>query len=389
MRRLFYILVLLMGELSMSAQMNIKLTLDEAIALANDSSLTAFRYRNMYWTGYWEFRTYKAARLPGVDLHVAPRYLRYITNRYDSTHDLDVYREQQLFGIDSYFSLRQNVDGLGGTFYLNSELGYMRNFGDTKSTQFSAVPIQVGYQQNLLGYNAFKWDRRIEPLKYEKTKKQFIYRMETISEEVTSLYFDLAMAQAECALAESNVVNCDTLYVIGERRFKIASISQADLLTLRLDKVNAENTLRNTRIARMKAMTALSNYLHVAKGTEIETVLPEQPTDLIIPADKALAMAEANNPLALEQQQKVLEAERDLDKTVKESRFNASFNASIGFNQVADNLGGAYKHLLQQDLVQLSVSIPLVDWGIRKGKKNMAKNKLEEVRLTAQQETTT
>ena len=48
MRRLFYILVLLMGELSMSAQMNIKLTLDEAIALANDSSLTAFRYRNMY-----------------------------------------------------------------------------------------------------------------------------------------------------------------------------------------------------------------------------------------------------------------------------------------------------------------------------------------------------
>ncbi|MCF0160786.1 MAG: TolC family protein, partial [Bacteroidaceae bacterium] len=223
----------------------------------------------------------------------------------------------------------------------------------------------------------------------EKTKKQFIYRMETISEEVTSLYFDLAMAQAECALAESNVVNCDTLYVIGERRFKIASISQADLLTLRLDKVNAENTLRNTRIARKKAMTALSNYLHVTKGTEIETVLPEQPTDLIIPADKALAMAEANNPLALEQKQKVLEAERDLDKTVKESRFNASFNASIGFNQVADNLGGAYKHLLQQDLVQLSVSIPLVDWGIRKGKKNMAKNKLEEVRLTAQQETTT
>ncbi len=50
--------------------------------------------------------------------------------------------------------------------------------------------------------------------------------------------------------------------------------------------------------------------------------------------------------------------------TKKESRFNASFNASVGFNAVADELGDAYRHPLQQDLVSVSVSIPLIDWGI-------------------------
>lgn len=368
------------------AQQSLRLSLDDAITLANDSSLTAFRYRNMYWAGYWEFRTFQADRLPAISMNVAPRYLRYITNRYDSGMDRDVYREQQLFGADGYFSLTQNVDFLGGTFYMNSELGYMRNFGYSKSTQFSAVPLQVGYKQNLLGYNAFRWDKRIEPLKYEKTRKQFVYHMESISEEVAKLYFDLAMAQANCTLAQSNVVSSDTLYAIGERRFKIASISQADLLTLKLDKVNAENTLRNAIIARKRAMTALGNYLHIGQGTEIETLLPEHPAELFIPADKALALVGENNPLFLDHQQRILEAERTLDKTIKESRMNASFNASIGFNQVADNLGGAYRNLLQQDLVQLSVSVPLVDWGIRKGKKNMARNNLEEVRLSARQE---
>ena len=75
-----------------------------------------------------------------------------------------------------------------------------------------------------------------------------------------------------------------------------------------------------------------------------------------------------------------------MDKTRKESMFNASFNASVGFNQVANNLGAAYKNLLQQDLVSFSVSIPLVDWGVRKGKYNMAKNNLNVVKIAARQE---
>ena len=75
-----------------------------------------------------------------------------------------------------------------------------------------------------------------------------------------------------------------------------------------------------------------------------------------------------------------------MDRTRKESMFNASFNASVGFNQVSDKLGEAYRKPLQQDLVAFSVSIPLVDWGVRKGKYNMARNNLNVVRIAARQE---
>ena len=60
---------------------------------------------------------------------------------------------------------------------------------------------------------------------------------------------------------------------------------------------------------------------------------------LEIPIDEALRWGRSNNPQLLELKQNVLEAERNVDKTKKESRFNASVNASIGFNQVADNFG--------------------------------------------------
>lgn len=373
--------------LEASAQRSLYLDLKRTITMANDSSLAAFRYQNLYLSSYWEYRSYKAARLPSLTLEMTPaQYYRYITRRYDSQQDVDIYREQQMFSASAGLSLEQNFDLLGGTFYVDTDLDYMRNFGTNKSTQFSTVPFRIGYQQSLLGYNSFRWDKKIEPLKFEKAKKQYIYNAESVSEDAVEYFFSLAMAQADYKLAKDNMATTDTLYAIGEQRQKIASISQADLLTLKLDKVNAKNTLRNAEIARKRAMSSLATFLNLDKNTTIEIELPARPRNISVKADQALLLARENNPIFLEQRQNILEAEQQADKTKKEARFNIGINASVGFNQVANNISSAYKNLQQQDLVSLTVSIPLIDWGVRKGKYNMAKNNLNVVTIAARQE---
>ena len=310
-RKISICLLLILCTAGLQAQRTLRLSLQRTITMANDSSLSAFRYQNMYLSGYWEYRSYKAARLPSLTLNLVPsQYYRYITQRYDSQEDVDVYREQQMFSANAGLSVSQNFDLLGGTFYLDTQLEYMRNFGDNKSTQFSSVPFRIGYQQDLLGYNAFRWDRKIEPLKYEKAKKQFIYNTESVSEEAVDYFFSLAMAQADYKLAADNVATSDTLYAIGQQRQKIAAISQADLLTLKLDKVNARNTLRNAEISLKRAMSALATFLNLDKNTHIELDLPSRPRLMDISADRALALAKENNPTYLEQRQNVLEAEQ-------------------------------------------------------------------------------
>ncbi len=362
------ILGVLCGESLLHAQKRLVLDLNRTIALANDSSLESFRTQNMYLSGYWEYRTYKANRLPSLTLDLTPaQYNRDITKRYDSGQDLDVYRTQQSYYAYGGLSVRQNLDLTGGTFYLESNLAYMRNFGDNSTTQLTSVPIRIGYSQSLVGYNPFKWERKIEPLKYERVKKEFLYNVEKVSETATSYFFSLAMAQAEYNLAKENLASTDTLYRIGQQRHRIAAISQADLLTLKLDRVNAQNTLQNKASDLKRAMFSLASFLNLDKNTQIELELPSRPGMLEIPIDEALRWGRSNNPQLLELKQNVLEAERNVDKTKKESRFNASVNASIGFNQVADNFGDVYHKPMQQDLVAVSVSIPLLDWGVRKG----------------------
>ena len=76
--------------------------------------LTSFP-TNMYLAGYWEYRTYKANRLPSLTLNMTPaQYNRDITKRYDSEQDLDIYRSQQSFYAYGNLAVRQNFDLTGG-----------------------------------------------------------------------------------------------------------------------------------------------------------------------------------------------------------------------------------------------------------------------------------
>ena len=381
------LIVLLISFFIPTTALSVTLTLEQTIKLANDSSLMAFRYRNMYQSSYWQYISYRAARLPSLSLSLIPaKYNRYMTQRYDSEQNIDIFREQQMYSASGGLEIQQNFDLLGGTFYLETDLEYMRNFGVNKYTQYSSVPVRIGYRQNLLGYNSFKWERKIEPIRYEKAKKELLANMESVSEQAVTYFFSLALAQAEYRLAKENVASCDTMYVIGQRRFKIASISRADLLTLELDKVNARNTLENSRIALKRAMFSLASFLGMDKNTEIEISMPGRPITVNIPVDMAIAMAKENNPTLLEHRQIIMEGERDLNKAIVEARFNASVNASVGFNQVANDFVDAYHSPLRQDLVSISISVPLIDWGVRKGKVNMAKNNLNVSRIAARQE---
>lgn len=371
---------------SLCSAQSLKLNLTESIELAIDSSLQAFRAKNQYMADYWAFRSYKAGRLPSLTLRATPlEYRRDFTRRYDSNENIDVYRRQQSLFSYGNLSISQNLDLTGGTFFIDSELDYMQNLSISNGLQFSTVPVRIGYSQSLFGFNAFKWDKQIEPLKYQKAKTQYLYSQEEISETAIQYFFSLAMARLEYDMAIDNVTSSDTLYRIGQERQKIASISQADLLTLKLDAVNARNTLKNTEISLKRAMFSFVSYLHLDKETQVELQLPGRPGDITISPDEALDYARQHNPDFLANKQELLEAEREVDRTKKSSNFDASFSASVGFNQVANDFRSAYRDPLQQDVVSIGLTIPLVDWGVRKGRANMAVNTLNVTKISIQQ----
>ena len=378
MRRLFFIVTLTAATLGVSAQRKVTLDLNRTVALATDSSLTAEKYRSVLDTYRFSFLAWQASRKPQITLDATPlQYEQYMVQRYISDEDRDTYREQQMLYSEAAVGMTQDIEALGGTLYASTGLGFLHTFGgDTNYDQFSTVPIKVGYRQDLLGFNALKWSKRLEPLKLKKAEKAYAYNLESTAAEAVDLFFQLALAQDQLRMAEENLQTCDTIYAIGCRRFKIASISKAELSILDLQRTNATNTMENAKILRDKASKQLATFLGMERDTDIELIIPTNHSPVKVDAEEALRYARENNPAFIGTRQAVEEARMEMEKAKVERRLSLNIDASIGLNQVADKFWDAYRSPLRQEKAMVTLSVPLKDWGKRKNNYLQAQSRL-------------
>src|SRR5690606_36830656 len=166
MKQYFFVLFILIGEIGLATAQSGKLrqlTLQESIDMASDSSLQSFRLKNLYMANYWQYRSFKAARLPSLNVNLVPvQYNSEFTKRYDPDSNTDVYRVPQSCCTSGTGSINHNLDLTGGTFFIDSELGYFRSFGHAAFSLYSCLPLRVGYIQRLIGFNVFGWEKKVE-----------------------------------------------------------------------------------------------------------------------------------------------------------------------------------------------------------------------------------
>ncbi|MBO4906990.1 MAG: TolC family protein [Bacteroidaceae bacterium] len=385
-RMLFCISIIINCQLSIvnyAQAQRVVLDIERTVQLATDSSYSAQKHRSQYDISRFQYLSWQASRKPQFSLESTPvMYERYMTQRYISDTDRDEYRVQRYLYSDAGISATQKFEPLGGSFYGASQLGYLRTFGDGSQRQFMTVPLSFGYRQELLFYNGLKWDCEIEPLKLTRAEKELAYGIETAASEAVELFFGLALAQSSVRMSEEYLAACDTIYAIGERRFKIASISKAELSMLELEKTNAGITLTNARIAHTRAVQELATYLGMDPAMEIELVIPSVIPNLIIDATEAVEQARENNPHYIEMQQAVAEARRDAARAQVEKNFSVGLDVRVGFNQASSRFVDAYRNLLSQDMATVTLNVPLVDWGRRKNIYQAALSKLEMAEQT-------
>lgn len=343
------------------------LDLDQTMSLATGGSVPVRKYQSLYDVSRFAFLSWEASRKPQFLLESSPvMYERYMTRRYLSVEDIDVYRQQRYFYSAWGITATQAFAPLGGQFYGSTQLGWLQTFGDGAQSQFMTVPVAIGYRQDLLLFNPLKWDKKIEPLKLTQAEKELSYQIEMTGKSAVEKFFTLALAQDQYRMAEEYQASCDTIYAIAERRFKIASISRAELSILDLERVNASTALANARIARKRAMEDLAVYLGLEKGCDIELIIPAVPSGLSVNVEEALAYARENHPGFLAHQVALEEARRDAEKARVQKILNLSLDLSVGLNQVANRFSAAYSRPLVQDMAVVSLTVPIFDWGHRK-----------------------
>lgn len=361
-----------------------RLSLEEVIQLAKDQSPQAILAKHRFRASYWQYRTYKAEYLPSIRMTTSPlSYNRSLTSRLNengSYQNIEVNQNNSNLS----FELSQNIGLTGGRLFVNTSLDRSDDFKND-SVYYKSVPYQIGFVQPITGYNELRWSKKIEPIKYEEAKRNYLQTVENISMDASRLFFDLILAQQNLKTAKLNYANSDTLYKIAKGRYNIGTIAENELLQMQLSFLNSGSDVSDAEVDLQLKKARIKSFLSLNDAYDLELIIPNRTPQTNVIYDEVLNLAKTNTPKALEFTRQLIEADRDVAKARSERGFNADLSVNYGINRDAELLKDTYSNYNDLQTISVKLSIPILDWGLGKGKVKMAKSNREVVKATVDQ----
>ena len=339
-------------------------SLEQVIQLAQDSTIAAFQSRYEYEYHSRQFARFEALRKPQLEFNLTPNYIKMVT---DPARDYVYIRNFNRFSTNAQLMLSQKVLGMGGDAYVGSQAlwsEYFLNDQRDMPREFVTMPLVLGYQQSLLGYNPYRWEKAVEDARMESARKQLSYELHLIAEEATRRFFRLACAQGMLDMCERNMQTADTLYAIAKEKAGIAMVTLAELRSLELQRLNASNALQSAQNEEQLARESLSSYLRtddLPGGSRL--TVPTLTRQIALSDDDIMTLARSNSPAIQQCQMALTEARQQQEKARREQGAKVGVDLNVGMQQLSSNLIGTIKDPRFYMIGAVTLSIPIIDHG--------------------------
>ncbi|MCE5345455.1 MAG: TolC family protein [Bacteroidales bacterium] len=388
MRKLFLfsmICVCLFSLQETGAQEIKRLTFDEVIKLSEEQSPNALMAKHRFRASFWQYRTFVAQYRPSVTLTGStPDYSTAYTRVWNSNNEQWEYKATNVLQNLGSLALSQNIGLTGGSISLNSDLTLENDF-EYDSRKYITSPLSIRLVQPIFRYNSLKWEKKIEPLKYEAAKKTFLSNIESVHQQAVNYFFSLALAQINKQIAEMNYSNADTLWRMAKGRYELGTIAEDELLQMQLSWLNSQTSRKETEMNLRDREIRLRSFLGFNENVRIELILPDKIPSLQIDVQEVIDLAHANNPEMLNQQLTLLNAQSNVAQAKAEKGLNANLIASYGLRDQDPYFNLAYSQSNKQQSVKIGFTMPILDWGLGRGKFKMAQSSLELAKVQSQQ----
>ncbi|KAA9333312.1 TolC family protein [Hymenobacter busanensis] len=384
------VLALLLTTLAAAAQPHqptaASLTLPQVIELTLAQSSVAKQVQTNRETSLWQYRSFRADYKPQLALEgTLPNYSRTITpvTQQDGS---TAFRYVRINNSYLGTTVSQNIGLTGGKVTIGSYLQRFDNFEGNRQRLYNSNPISLGLTQPIGGFNALVWAKRIEPLRFEESQRQYVEERETIARRVTELYFDVLQQQVNAAVARQNREASQDLLRMGREKDKLGRISENDLLLLEQNLLNAQQAEVQATVDAQNAALQLKGYTGLTVDAAHALAVPAAAATLAVNPDDALAHARQYRREPLSFRRRLLEAERGVAQAKGSTGLQASLTASFGLTSSADDLMNSYVNPNNQQQVRLGFAMPIVDWGKTRAVVKTAQLSRQQVQYTVEQE---
>ncbi|AFL84424.1 outer membrane protein [Belliella baltica DSM 15883] len=370
------------------SQQQLEYTLEEIVARAKSQSPAALSAETRKENRFWQYRLFRSNYNPQLRIGGTIPGFRQTFNNVEQPDGTFIPREIRQNLMDFEVGLQQEIAATGGTISVNSSTNRFDNFiapPGTPQTQWTGVPVNIRLSQPIFNFNRLKWDKKIEPLRFEESKREYVEEMEGISRIVSSLFFDYLDAQVNLDIATKNLRNFEDIYKIEQGRYNIGTTYEDKLLQVRLQVLQAQQQLAQAKLDMEERSLRLKSYIGLNETTDLVLVPPAIIPSFDVPVNEALERAYENRAEALGFNRRRIEADAEIARA-RGQRFDMSINASYGLNNAGLEWRDIYSDPNRQTLVSLGFFIPVLDWGRNKARMGQAQASKKLIDYTLDQE---
>ncbi len=366
------------------------LTLEEVVQLARSNSLSAKLAETQRNLNFWSYNVYKSRLKPQLLLRgTLPNFVdraRPITQNDGSVNFIPINQNNSNLSL----GLEQILPRTNTTIALESNIARFDNFVEgQEQTSYQGDPFGLTITQPLFAVNPFKWDRQIEPLRYEQSKRAYVQGLENTSKDAARLFFQLLIVQKDLEIGLQNEASNDTINKIEQGRYNIGTTTEDALLNTELNLITAQSNAQQARLDLQSRSLELRNFIGITDDVELELVPPAEVPDFLIDYETALQYAKDNRAEFLGFKLDQLNADQGI-ADARATRFSADLRATFGFNSaqtsgISDVYNGT--NLATGSTIRLDFRVPILDGGRNRSRMNVAieTKKLTEFRIEQEQ----
>jgi len=361
-------------------------TLDEALKIAEDNSPSMKRTRLNLIRNQENLNAQNAALKSKFSLSVNP--LTYSQNRaynsvisgFNTTKDLmssgSLVISQPIVFTDATLSLRNN-------FSYNNNI-YNEEF-PTSGVKFNN-DLSINLNQPLFTYNRTKLQLKELQLSLENAQLNYAIQLLSLEKSVTQAFYYVYQQQQSMEISSQAYQNMQKSYEVSKNKVDAGISAREEMFQAELNLASSKSDYENSQVSFENAKDEFKLLIGMSLYDDFG-VLPNIAVDTI-QVDIAFAIDQGlKNRMELRQSQINIETSQfDLIQTKALNEFKGNLNLSFGINGLNEKLKDIYDDPRNNENVELTLDIPLWDWGEKKSRIKATEATIKSANISYEEE---
>lgn len=267
-------------------------------------------------------------------------------------------------------NVSQRLPWTDGTVSLTNTLFWQQSSIEKYNTTTSKFNnnLRLQFDQPLFTYNRMKLELNTLQLSFENSQLNFNIQMLQLERSVTQQFYTVYNQQMRLEISQEEYKNQENNFEIIKNKVEGGLSRLEELYQAELNLASSKSSWENGKVTLDNAKDNFKMLIGMDIFTDVSVLANPVVDSVPVNLDEAIKLALENRMELRQRQISIENARQSLTQTMAFNEFAGNLSLSVGLLGDNENFGQIFSAPTDNEAINLSLQIPIYDWGERKAR---------------------